>query len=304
MLLETDYDISKLTSFKIGGKVKKVYFPETVDEFTQILKTEPDALVVGNLSNILVSSKGYDGVLICTKRMDEIEFDGNIVTASAGVRGTKLSKLAAAKGLSGLEFMIAFPGSVGGEVYMNAGAHGQMIADVLKIVRIYSQDTGIIELSNDEMEFDYRTSICQKKPYIVLDAAFELTPDSAENIQERMNKNLSFRQEKQPSLTLPNCGSVFKNPENDSAGRLLESVGAKEFTAGGARVFEKHANFIINENSATSLDVLTLMDKMSSAVEDKYGIKLVPEVRYLGGNDEREVELCRKLQIELIKIQK
>ena len=304
MLLETDYDISKLTSFKIGGKVKKVYFPESVDEFTQILKTESDALVVGNLSNILVSSKGYNGILICTKRMDEIEFEGNIVTASAGVRGTKLSKLAAAERLSGLEFMIAFPGSVGGEVYMNAGAHGQMIADVLKTARIYSPDTGIIELSNDEMGFDYRTSICQKKPYIVLDAAFELTPDSAENIQERMNKNLNFRQDKQPSLTLPNCGSVFKNPENDSAGRLLESAGAKEFTAGGARVFEKHANFIINENSATSLDVLTLMDKMSSAVENKYGIKLVPEVRYLGGNDEREVELCRKLQIESIKIQK
>ncbi len=304
MLLETDYDISKLTSFKIGGNVKKVYFPETFDEFTAILKTEQDAVVVGNLSNILVSSKGYDGVLICTKRMDEIKFDGNIVTASAGVRGTKLSKLAAAEGLSGLEFMIAFPGSVGGEVYMNAGAHGQMIADVLKCARIYSPGTGIIKLSNEEMEFGYRTSICQKKPYIVLDATFELTPDSAEKIQEKMNKNLSFRQDKQPSLTLPNCGSVFKNPENESAGRLLESIGAKEFRAGGARVFEKHANFIINEDSATSSDVLALMNKMSSAVEDKYGIKLVPEVRYLGGNDEREVELCRKLQIELIKIQK
>ena len=304
MLLETDYDISKLTSFKIGGNVKKVYFPETFDEFTAILKTEQDAVVVGNLSNILVSSKGYDGVLICTKRMDEIKFDGNIVTASAGVRGTKLSKLAAAEGLSGLEFMIAFPGSVGGEVYMNAGAHGQMIADVLKCARIYSPGTGIIKLSNEEMEFGYRTSICQKKPYIVLDATFELTPDSAKKIQEKMNKNLSFRQDKQPSLTLPNCGSVFKNPENESAGRLLESIGAKEFRAGGARVFEKHANFIINEDSATSSDVLALMNKMSSAVEDKYGIKLVPEVRYLGGNDEREVELCRKLQIELIKIQK
>ena len=142
MLLETDYDISKLTSFKIGGKVKKVYFPETVDEFTQILKTEPDALVVGNLSNILVSSKGYNGILICTKRMDEIEFDGNIVTASAGVRGTKLSKLALENHLSGLEFMVAFPGSVGGEVFMNAGAHGQMIADVLKIAKIYCPEKG------------------------------------------------------------------------------------------------------------------------------------------------------------------
>ena len=304
MLAENDFDISKLTSFKIGGKVKNLYFPETLAEFVEILEAEPEAVVVGNLSNILVSSNGYDGALICTKRIDEISVEGNIINAGAGVRGTKLSKISAAEGLSGLEFMIAFPGSVGGEVYMNAGAHGQMIADVLKSALLYSPVDGIVKFSNKEMDFSYRTSICQKKPYIVLDAAFELTPDSAENIQERMNKNLNFRQDKQPSLTLPNCGSVFKNPENDSAGRLLESVGAKEFRAGGARVFEKHANFIINENSATSFDVLTLMDKMSSAVEDKYGIKLVPEVRYLGGNDEREVELCRKLQIELIKIQK
>lgn len=304
MLAENDFDISKFTSFKIGGKVKKIYFPETVDEFIEALNSQPDAVVVGNLSNVLVSSKGYDGALICTKRMDEIKFDGYTVTASAGVRGTKLSKQAAAKSLSGLEFMIAFPGSVGGEVYMNAGAHGQCIADVLKSAKIYSYENGMIELSNKDMEFDYRTSICQKKPYIVLDATFELVPDNSENIQERMNKNLSFRQDKQPSLTLPNCGSVFKNPKNDSAGRLLESIGAKDFRAGGARVFENHANFIINENSATSLDVLTLMDKMSSAVENKFGIKLVPEVRYLGGNDEEEVKLCKKLQIELIKNQK
>ena len=123
-------------------------------------------------------------------------------------------------------------------------------------------------------------------------------------IQKRMNENLTFRQEKQPSLTLPNCGSVFKNPEGDSAGRLLEAAGAKQMKAGGARVFEKHANFIINDNNATSSDILILMDKMSSAVENKYGIKLIPEVRYLGNNNEKEVELCRKLKMESIKIQK
>lgn len=301
---ENDFDISKLTSFKVGGKVKKVYFPESVDEFVMVLKSEPDAVVAGNLSNVLVSSDGYDGVLICTKRIDEIKIDGNLVTASAGVRGTKLSKLAAANGLSGLEFMIAFPGSVGGEVYMNAGAHGQMVSDVLKSAKIYSPENGILNFSNKEMKFAYRSSICREMPYVILEAEFELKPDTSDNIQKRMNENLAFRQEKQPSLTLPNCGSVFKNPEGDSAGRLLEAAGAKQMKAGGARVFEKHANFIINDNNATSSDILILMDKMSSAVENKYGIKLIPEVRYLGNNNEKEVELCRKLKMESIKIQK
>ncbi len=301
---ENDFDISKLTSFKVGGKIRKAYFPESVDEFVKILKSEPDAVVAGNLSNVLVSSDGYDGVLICTKRMDEIKIDGNLVTASAGVRGTKLSKLAAANGLSGLEFMIAFPGSVGGEVYMNAGAHGQMVSDVLKSAKIYSPENGILNFSNKEMKFAYRSSICREMPYVILEAEFELKPDTSDNIQKRMNENLTFRQEKQPSLTLPNCGSVFKNPEGDSAGRLLEAAGAKQMKAGGARVFEKHANFIINDNNATSSDILILMDKMSSAVENKYGIKLIPEVRYLGNNNEKEVELCRKLKMESIKIQK
>ena len=301
---ENDFDISKLTSFKVGGKIRKVYFPESVDEFVKILKSEPDAVVAGNLSNVLVSSDGYDGVLICTKRMDEIKIDGNLVTASAGVRGTKLSKLAAANGLSGLEFMIAFPGSVGGEVYMNAGAHGQMVSDVLKSAKIYSPENGILNFSNKEMKFAYRSSICREMPYVILEAEFELKPDTSDNIQKRMNENLTFRQEKQPSLTLPNCGSVFKNPEGDSAGRLLEAAGAKQMKAGGARVFEKHANFIINDNNATSSDILILMDKMSSAVENKYGIKLIPEVRYLGNNNEKEVEICRKLKMESIKIQK
>ncbi len=301
---ENDFDISKLTSFKVGGKIRKVYFPESVDEFVKILKSEPDAVVAGNLSNVLVSSDGYDGVLICTKRMDEIKIDGNLVTASAGVRGTKLSKLAAANGLSGLEFMIAFPGSVGGEVYMNAGAHGQMVSDVLKSAKIYSPENGILNFSNKEMKFAYRSSICREMPYVILEAEFELKPDTSDNIQKRMNENLTFRQEKQPSLTLPNCGSVFKNPEGDSAGRLLEAAGAKQMKAGGARVFEKHANFIINDNNATSSDILILMDKMSFAVENKYGIKLIPEVRYLGNNNEKEVELCRKLKMESIKIQK
>lgn len=295
--MEINFDIKKSTSFKIGGQIARMYFPTSVEEFVDIKTKEPDAFVAGNLSNILVSSDGYDGAVICTKKMDSIKFDGNTVFAGAGVRGTKLSKLALEKELSGLEFMVAFPGSVGGEVFMNAGAHGQMIADVLKSAKVYCPEKGVIKLANADMEFSYRTSVCQKMPYSVLEAEFELTPSTTDKIQEKMNENLSFRQNKQPSLTLPNCGSTFRNPDGDSAGRLLDAAGVKGLVSGGVHVWKNHANFIINDGEGTSLDVLRLMDEMYSRVKEKFDIELKPEVRYLGGNNKEEVEICRKLKM-------
>lgn len=290
-----NFDVKKLTSFKIGGKIARVYFPENIGEFVQVIEKEPGAFVAGNLSNVLVSTDGYDGAVILTKKMDNISFDGNIVTAGAGVRGTKLSKLALENHLSGLEFMVAFPGSVGGEVFMNAGAHGQMIADVLKSAKVCCPEKGVITLSNSDMEFSYRTSICQRKPYSVLEAEFELKEKSTDEIQAKMDENLSFRLSKQPSLTLPNCGSTFRNPEGNSAGRLLEEAGMKGFVSGGVHVWENHANFIINDNDGTSLDVLTVMYEMYKRVKEKFNIELKPEVRYLGGKNEKEVELCKIL---------
>ena len=294
---EYDYDIKSMTSFKIGGKIARMYFPESVEEFVEIKEKEPEAFVAGNFSNILVSSDGYDGAVICTKKIDGIKFDDNTVFAGAGVRGTKLSKLALENGLSGLEFMIAFPGSVGGEVFMNAGAHGQMVADVLKSARVYSPERGVISLTNQDMQFSYRTSICQKMPYSVLEAEFALQPCAKDKIQEKMDENLSFRQNKQPSLTLPNCGSTFRNPDGDSAGRLLDAAGVKGLKIGGAHVWENHANFIINDGNATSLDILELMYEMYSRVKEKFNVELKPEVRYLGGKNEKEVELYRKLNL-------
>ena len=180
---------------------------------------------------------------------------------------------------------------------MNAGAHGQMIADVLKTAKVFCPKKGIISLSNEELEFSYRTSICQRKPYSVLEAEFELTLSNKEAIQEKMNENLSFRQNKQPALTLPNCGSTFRNPQGDSAGRLLDEAGVKGMASGGVRVWENHANFIINDGNGTSLDVLRLMDKMYSKVKEKFNIELKPEVRFLGGNNEEEVMICKKLKM-------
>ena len=296
-MLETDYDIKKMTSFKIGGKISKMYFPVSIEEFVEIKEKETDAFVAGNFSNILVSTDGYNGAVICTKKIDRIRFDGNRVLAGAGARGTKLSKLALENELSGLEFMIAFPGSVGGEVFMNAGAHGQMVADVLRSAKIYCPKHGVTTLTNADMQFSYRTSVCQKMPYSVLEAEFVLTPSTKDKIQKKMDENLSFRQNKQPSLTLPNCGSTFRNPEGDSAGRLLDAAGVKGLKIGGAHVWENHANFIINDGTATSLDILELMLEMYSRVKEKFDVELKPEVRYLGGKNEKEVEICRKLNL-------
>ena len=178
---------------------------------------------------------------------------------------------------------------------MNAGAHGQEIASILKFAKIYSPQDGLLELSNKELEFGYRTSICQKKNYSVLEVEFELLPKSRGEIQLKIDENLSFRKSKQPDLTIPNCGSTFKNPTGDSAGRLLDAVGVKGLKVGGMKVWENHANFIVNDGEATSLDALQLMFEMYKRVKEKFNIELKPEIIFLGGNNEKEVEICKIL---------
>lgn len=292
---EKDFDIKRLTTFKIGGKIKEVFFPQNLEEFEQILKENKDIKVFGNLSNTLISSDGYDGKIVLTTKMNNIKIDGTRVVADAGVKGPKLSQEVYKNGLSGLEFMIGFPGSIGGEVCMNASANKQAISDTLTSVICYSKDKGLVKFSKDEMEFAYRTSRCQCEDLIVLQAEFILSKKNKDEIQSQMESNLEFRKAHQPSLSLPNCGSIFKNPQGDSAGRLLETIGAKELTVGGVKVWENHANFIVNTNSGTSLDVITLMHTMYKKVKEKYNIELEPEIRFLGGNNEKENELCNIL---------
>ena len=295
-----NFDVKNLTSFKIGGKISKVYFPKSVDEFEEILSCEKNVKVFGNLSNTLVSTDGYDGVVIITSKMNNYLWteDSSYFWAEAGCKGPMLARMTENAGLSGFEFMIGFPGSLGGNIFMNASAHGQCISDKLISVKCYSKEKGVFELSKDEMQFGYRSSICQKEDIYVLGAEFELGKKSSEEIKMKMEENLAFRKAHQPSLSLPNCGSVFRNPEGNSAGRLLDEVGAKSFTSGGVKVWGNHANFIVNSNqTGTSTDVLELMLKMFSSVKEKFEIELIPEVRYLGNNNIREVELCKTLNI-------
>ncbi len=289
--IKENFDIKNLTTFKIGGKIKKVFFPENVDEFAQILQQNPNTKVFGNLSNTLISSYGYDENIILTNKIDKIIIEKNIVTAGCGVKGPKLSQDVCKAGLSGLEFMIGFPGSVGGEICMNASAHGQCISDNLNTVLCYSPKAGIVRLSKDDMSFDYRTSRCERDELTVLEAEFELTPKNPDEIKKQMDENLNFRRTHQPSLALPNCGSIFKNPPLNPAGKLLESVGAKEVIYGGVRVWRNHANFIINSANGSSLDILKLMYELQQRVKEEYNIILEPEIKFLGGKNKEENEL-------------
>ena len=293
-----NFDITKLTSLKIGGEVRKIYFPKSVLEFEEIACKEKEFKIFGNFSNTLVSSDGWEGVVVVTSKMDRVEIDGNRVFAECGVKGPKLAQIVSKHGLSGFEFMIGFPGSLGGNVFMNASAHSQCISDKLQKVLCFSEAGGVFELTKDEMEFSYRTSRCQRENIVVLGAEFVLEQKSAEEILQKMNENLEFRKTHQPSLALPNCGSVFRNPEGNSAGKLLESIGAKDFCVGDAKVWENHANFIINTKNATSEQFLNLMLKMRDGVKNKYGIELMPEVRYLGNRNKNEVELCKILNVK------
>lgn len=293
--MQENFEIKKLTSFKIGGQIARVYFPETERDFVEVMTSEPQAVVLGNISNVLISDDGYSGAVVLTSGMNNISINGTSVVADCGVKGQKLAQAVAKAGLGGLEFMIGFPGAVGGEVFMNASANGQAISDNFIKARCYCAERGVFELNKEDMRFGYRSSICQEKNIKILSAEFELEEIGVEKVEARMASCLEFRRSHQPLLNLPNCGSIFKNPSGDSAGRLLDDCGVKNMVQGGVKVWENHANFIVNPNDGSSLDVLELMIKMHSAVEEKFGIKLEPEIIYLGDNNKREEELCKML---------
>ena len=287
-----NYELKNHTTFKIGGLAQRAFFPENIEDFCELLKTLNNPIVLGNCSNVLVSSKGIEQDVILTSKLKNFDVSNNIITAQCGVKVPMLSKEAESLGLSGFEFMIGFPGSVGGAVVMNASAHSQSVSDSFKTCRVFDMDTKkVVELNKDEMKFGYRDSVLQEKNYILLDAKFELRPAPKEEITAIMQRNLDFRKDKQPSLVLPNAGSIFRNPPNDSAGRLLEKAGVKGLKEGGAQVWLGHANFIVNVENATSKDVSLLMNKMYNMVKEKYTIKLIPEVKFIGIKSKEEEDL-------------
>lgn len=291
--VKENFPVKNLTSFKIGGAVEKLYYPKNKQEFVYLLKTLNNPIIIGNWSNVLISSAGVAGNVICTVKMCKIDIDGTNIYAEAGVKGPKIAQVALENGLTGFEFMSGFPGSIGGNIYMNASAHNQSISDFLVRVYVFDMDKKeTITIERKTLDFAYRSSILQRKPYILLAAEFDLKEKETKQIESFISKIISFRKAYQPSLSTPNAGSIFKNPEDMSAGKLLDKAGVKKFKVGGAKIWGKHANFIVNSGNATSSDVLELMLKMYMAVKDKYKIRLVPEVRYYGIKTQREEDIC------------
>lgn len=274
------------TSFKTGGPADvyiKADKAENIVKAIKILKEENiPYFIIGNGSNLLVSDRGMEGVIIeVGSYMNKIKAEGNKIYAQAGALLSALSSCAAENSLTGLEFASGIPGSVGGAVFMNAGAYDGEIKDVILSADVIDKDGNIIRINKDELEFSYRHSSVEEKGYIIVGAEFGLENGEADHIKNKMADFAARRRNKQP-LNFPSAGSTFKRPEGYFAGKLIEDSGLKGKMIGKAQVSEKHAGFIINTGGATSDDIIGLIDYCIKTVYNKYNVTLTPEVRIIG----------------------
>ncbi len=277
--------MSHQTTFRAGGNADIIVFPATTDSLINILKSAVSEnipyMVMGNGSNILVCDNGIRGIVIKTTSLESnIKVNDTTITCSAGASLSKLCLTALEHGLTGLEFAYGIPGTVGGAVYMNAGAYGGEIKDVLKSVTHINPDFCSEDVSADTLNLAYRTSFYAKNPdYIITDAVFELKKGDKAEIKAKMDELMGRRKDKQP-LEFPSAGSTFKRPEGYYAGALIEQCGLKGYAVGGAQVSEKHAGFVINKNGTAS-DILALIEYVKRTVKEKTGIELEPEVKII-----------------------
>lgn len=283
--LKLNEPMSAHTSFRIGGPADMLYEPETEEELIAALdmarSENVPVTVIGNGSNLLVSDKGIRGLVIkIGKKFSGISKDGECVTVKAGTLMSQFGMFALDNELGGAEFAHGIPGSVGGGIFMNAGAYGGELKDIA-VSAEYIRDGKLLKMDKDEMELGYRTSIFQTLDAVVTSVTFRLYPDTRENILAKMNDFKSRRQEKQP-LEFPSAGSTFKRPEGYFAGALIEKAGLKGKTIGGAQVSEKHAGFVINKGGATASDVLNLIKYIQKSVFESSGVMLEMEVKIIG----------------------
>ena len=283
---EQNCPLSKHSSFRIGGAADVALFPKSSDELCKTLsllrEQEIPVLVIGNGSNVVFSDAGYRGAVVFTGKCRNIKIENDLVFADAGVLLSALSSAARDESLSGLEFAFGIPGTLGGAVYMNAGAYGGSMSDVCISSWYYDLETGHFgESFGDAQCFGYRKSIYQEHPQrIILSATLQLKKGNRKTISEEMRTYWDKRRATQP-LDLPNAGSVFKRPEGHFAGKLIEDCGLKGLTVGGAQVSQKHAGFIVNIGGATCEDVKRLIEKIQSTVLQQTGVKLECESRFL-----------------------
>ena len=282
--LKMNEPMAKHTSFKIGGGAEVMAFPKNAQELSEVLKAsellDVNPAILGAGTNVLAPDAGIPGLTVCLK--DSLEgmeqLEGNRIRVAAGVTMTRAAVFAANLGLSGLEFAHGIPGTVGGGVYMNAGAYGGEIVQVCESVDVMDMAGNLTTRSNAEMEFSYRHSILEAEGGIVVSAVFQLTPAEPETIKAKMKELQGKRSASQP-LDLPSAGSAFKRPVGGYAAALIDQAGLKGFQVGGAAISTKHAGFAVNVGGATAEDVKNLLTQVSDIVFEKSGILLEPEVR-------------------------
>ena len=276
--------MAKHTSFRIGGEVEAMAFPKSPQELSEILKVSSlldcNLAILGAGTNVLAPDAGISGLVICLKDcMDGMEQeDETHIRVAAGVTMTRCAVYAANLGLSGLEFAHGIPGTVGGGVYMNAGAYGGEICQVCHSVEVMDPQGNLTVKSCEEMQFSYRHSILEDEGGIVVSAIFSLEKKDPEQIKARMKELMGKRSASQP-LDLPSAGSAFKRPVGGYAAALIDGAGLKGYAVGGAAVSEKHAGFVVNLGNATAENVTDLLQKVADIVFDKSGIRLEPEIR-------------------------
>ncbi|MCB6416180.1 UDP-N-acetylmuramate dehydrogenase [Faecalimonas umbilicata] len=278
--------MKKHTTFRVGGPADYFVMPETKDEIRRIITVCRECgtpfYIIGNGSNLLVSDKGYRGVIIqLYKEMSKIETEGNVIRADAGASLARVANAALEAGLTGFEFASGIPGTLGGACVMNAGAYGGEMKDVLLSVTALAADGEFLTIPKDRLELGYRTSVFARKGYIVVEALLELKEGSKEAIRQKMEELREKRITKQP-LEYPSAGSTFKRPEGYFAGKLIQDAGLRGYRVGGAQVSEKHCGFVINCGNASAADVDELMKQVSAKVEEQFGVTLEPEVKRLG----------------------
>ena len=281
-----DEPMSSHTTFRIGGPADIFTMPEDKQQIADVVKLckneQIPFFVLGNGSNLLVSDKGYQGVVVQLYRnFGQIRVEDSRIHAQAGALLSGIAAAAREASLTGFEFAGGIPGTLGGAVVMNAGAYGGEMKDVLKEVTVLTPEGGVLTLQADELHMGYRTSVIKEAGYIVLEAVISLEKGDQEEIRSRMQELAGMRTSKQP-LSYPSAGSTFKRPEGYFAGKLIMDSGLRGYQVGGAQVSEKHCGFVINTGNATAKDVTTLMSDVQRIVMEKFGVKLEPEVKFLG----------------------
>ena len=281
--------LSRHTSFQIGGVADYFLLPQSAQELAQVITLCREAglpfYLLGNGTNLLVGDEGFRGAVVTLSRMQSVTVKGTEIEAQAGAALAKVSQDARDAGLSGLAFACGIPGSVGGAVVMNAGAYGGEINTVLKTVTLLTRTGEVRELPKEALGLGYRHSSLMETGDIVLGAVFSLTPGDKEEIADEMRSLLRERAAKQP-LNLPSAGSTFKRPTGYYAGKLIQDAGLAGFQVGGAQVSTKHCGFVVNTGGASAKDVRDLVREVSRIVYESFGVRLEPEIRYLGETEE------------------